>query len=34
MRDVWAKRADRYSEIRASASQSRAQKVEMYHIGG
>lgn len=34
IKGIWARRADRYSEERASLSGSRAKKVEMYHIGG
>lgn len=34
VKGIWARRADRYSEERASLSGSRAKKVEMYHIGG
>jgi cyclic pyranopterin phosphate synthase len=34
VRGVWTKRADRYSELRASMTEPRTQKVEMYHIGG
>jgi cyclic pyranopterin phosphate synthase len=34
VRGVWRKRADRYSEIRASLRAPRAHKVEMFHIGG
>ncbi len=34
IRGIWGRRADRYSEERASLSGSRAKKVEMYHIGG
>ena len=34
IKGIWSRRADRYSEDRASLSGSRAKKVEMYHIGG
>ena len=34
IKGIWGRRADRYSEDRASLSGSRAKKVEMYHIGG
>ena len=34
IKGIWARRADRYSEERASLSGSRTKKVEMYHIGG
>ena len=34
IKGIWARRADRYSEERASLAGSRAKKVEMYHIGG
>ena len=32
--DVWSRRVDRYSEIRASLTTSPRRKVEMYQIGG
>ncbi len=32
--DVWAKRTDRYSEIRTSSTEHSKRKVEMYQIGG
>jgi cyclic pyranopterin phosphate synthase len=32
--DVWGRRTDRYSEIRASMTDSSQRKVEMYQIGG
>jgi len=32
--DVWGKRTDRYSEIRASLTEPPQRKVEMYQIGG
>ncbi|GAB4575187.1 MAG: GTP 3',8-cyclase MoaA [Anaerolineae bacterium] len=31
---LWQRRADRYSELRASASADTPRRVEMYHIGG
>ncbi len=31
---LWSKRTDRYSEVRASLTKPRDSKVEMYHIGG
>ena len=34
IKGIWGRRADRYSEDRASLSGSRSKKVEMYHIGG
>jgi GTP 3',8-cyclase len=34
MRTVWRKRADRYSELRASSTARGEHKVEMYYIGG
>ena len=34
VRGTWAVRVDRYSEERTSATGSRREKVEMYHIGG
>lgn len=34
IRGVWGKRTDRYSEERASLTEPRERKVEMYHIGG
>ena len=34
LRRTWSGRADRYSEERASLTEPRRQKVEMYHIGG
>lgn len=34
LEDTWRNRDDRYSELRATAVQTNAGKVEMYHIGG
>ena len=34
IRGVWRARVDRYSEQRYQLRQSRAEKVEMFHIGG
>jgi len=34
MRRMWGARSDRYSEIRASLTDTRREKVEMFHIGG
>lgn len=34
IRGVWRQRTDRYSELRASASEHPLRKVEMYYIGG
>ncbi|HEX3050863.1 MAG TPA: hypothetical protein VHP83_09435, partial [Aggregatilineaceae bacterium] len=34
VRGIWSKRADRYSEMRTSLTESVEKKVEMYHIGG
>lgn len=34
IRNVWLHRADRYSELRASAHEQPLKKVEMYYIGG
>lgn len=32
--DLWSRRADRYSELRAAGLEKPSAKVEMYHIGG
>jgi cyclic pyranopterin phosphate synthase len=34
VRGMWGARSDRYSEIRASLTDTRREKVEMFHIGG
>ena len=34
VRRTWGARIDRYSEERASLTEPRREKVEMYHIGG
>lgn len=34
IRDVWAKRTDRYSELRTALTDRPRKKVEMYYIGG
>jgi cyclic pyranopterin phosphate synthase len=34
IRNIWAQRADRYSEERAATGPAQKPKVEMYHIGG
>ena len=34
VRDIWGARTDKYSEDRASMTDSLRRKVEMYHIGG
>ena len=34
VRGTWRERGDRYSEERFALAQPRADKVEMYHIGG
>ena len=34
LQSVWERRADRYSEQRASLHAGREHKVEMFHIGG
>ncbi|HZF26946.1 MAG TPA: hypothetical protein VEZ88_11845, partial [Steroidobacteraceae bacterium] len=34
VRELWRKRTDRYSELRASTKVHGEHKVEMYYIGG
>ncbi len=34
MRNIWVRRTDRYSELRASQREQPLEKVEMYYIGG
>ena len=34
IRAVWTRRADRYSELRATTREHPLRKVEMYYIGG
>jgi cyclic pyranopterin phosphate synthase len=34
IRGMWGARTDRYSQIRTSLTDTRKEKVEMFHIGG